>query len=185
MNLPGAPKRRTVLRSFYALALLSGAYLGWSSFDSGSRQPIAFNHEKHLGMGISCETCHPGVDGSRHAGITSVKTCVTCHQAAQVSDPEAKKLEGYLAKGQEPPWKRVYHLPPLRYNLFLRPYASRIFFSHRLHVKTGGIACAACHGNMKKQSTPLSFPRKPIRMERCLNCHRTMKISTDCIACHH
>jgi hypothetical protein len=178
-------KARVVIGTACVAALLSGVYFGEASYWRGVEQPIAFNHKKHIGLGIECETCHPGVHDSRHAGITSVKTCVTCHQAAQVSNPEAKKLEVYLSKGQEPPWKRVYHLPPERYNLFWRPYASRFFFSHRLHVKIGGIACAACHGDMKSQSTPLSFPKKRIRMMNCLNCHRKMSVSTDCLACHH
>lgn len=177
-------KRQIVIGSVGVVALIFGAYLGGAFSRSKVKQPIAFNHKKHIGMGIDCETCHPGVHNSRHAGITSARNCVTCHQAAQVSDPEAKKLEAYLARGKEPPWKRVYHLPRSHYNLFWRPYASKIFFSHRLHTKIGHISCIACHGNMINQTKPVSFPRKEIRMNNCLQCHRTMRVSTNCLACH-
>ncbi|MEK7475054.1 MAG: cytochrome c3 family protein [Candidatus Coatesbacteria bacterium] len=159
--------------------------IGWLQATPGSAQPIAFDHQKHVeGAGLECTLCHPGAREGRRAGIVAAGECMGCHADAAAESPEVKKLKAFADRGQQIPWVQVYKAPPDDSNMFFRPNAVRINFSHQRHVEAGAVDCAACHGAVGHRSKPVTSPELPIRMRRCLECHRARKITTDCLACH-
>jgi hypothetical protein len=135
-------------------------------------QPIAFNHKVHLAKGMECTACHAGVTQGPDAGIPSVTFCMACHQAIATDKPEIKKLASYAAKGQEPPWQRVYWFHP----------GAHVRFVHAPHIHAG-IDCAQCHGDMTKQT--VAVRSKNLTMNFCLSCHKAKALSVDCVKCHY
>lgn len=157
----------------------------WLSASPGIVQPVNFNHKIHVEeVGLDCLGCHSGAEDSVSAGIPGIEDCMGCHSAGVSEAPEALKVVGFGERGEEIPWVRVTKLPPDEYNPFLRPYASKVNFTHRRHVGVGGIECAACHGDVGSREDALVKPLKPIRMGLCLSCHRKERVTTDCLACH-
>ncbi len=134
-------------------------------------QPIAYTHKVHLARGLECTDCHTGVDQGPDAGIPSVKLCMTCHQVIAVDRPEIKKVAGYLERGEEIPWRRVYGFSP----------SAHVKFNHAPHIRAG-VACASCHGDMTKQTVAVRAVN--LTMGYCLACHRQRKASIDCTTCH-
>jgi hypothetical protein len=135
-------------------------------------QPIAFKHNIHIQNGLQCEGCHSGVTQGPDAGIPSVTFCMACHQAIAADKPEIKKLTAYAAKGQEPPWQRVYWFYP----------EVHVRFQHAPHIRNG-IACEQCHGDLSKQT--VAVRSKDLSMNFCLNCHKAKAVSVDCVTCHY
>jgi len=136
------------------------------------RQPIAFNHAKHIAAGADCTGCHGTVEEQAFAGLPDLDTCMQCHDEPMSKSPEEKKLRVFAARKQDPPWQRVYQEPP------------HVYFSHRRHVVVGKVPCATCHGDMTKATEPPTRPAVNQKMAWCLECHQQRHASTDCIACH-
>jgi hypothetical protein len=49
---------------------------------------VQFNHQPHLRAGVKCTTCHGAVSDepvlSEMTAVTSMATCISCHQAQHV-----------------------------------------------------------------------------------------------------
>lgn len=136
------------------------------------RQPAPFNHKKHVDFGIACAACHAGTGVSMKATIPNVEVCGLCHRPGK-SDPKTPPgLLSYIQKNEEIPWAALYRLP------------SHVWFSHHRHVEIAGLDCVTCHGEIGKTEQPLTRRPVPLKMERCLDCHRREKVTTDCLACH-
>lgn len=152
------------------LLMAAGAVVVYKWQDK--RQPIAYNHKKHLDSGMECQTCHTGIaDGLADARLPTIDICLTCHESDD--NPKTKPIRDFAAKKRAIPWQRVYKVP------------EHVFFSHRRHVGAAKLDCAVCHGNMKLKETPVARPAVAITMRRCISCHRRSKASVDCMACHH
>ena len=136
------------------------------------RQPIAFNHAKHIAAGLDCTGCHGTVEEQAFASMPTLDTCMDCHEEPMSKSPEEKKVRAFAARHEEPPWQRVYRMPV------------HVFFSHRRHVVVGKVACATCHGDIAKATEPPTRPAVDQKMAWCLECHEKRHASTDCIACH-
>lgn len=134
-------------------------------------QPIQFTHKLHLQNGMQCVDCHQGVDKGPVAGIPSVSFCMTCHQVIATDRPGIKKVAGYLQRGEDIPWQRVYYYQP----------SAHVRFDHAPHIRAG-VECASCHGDMKQQT--VAVRSVILTMGYCLNCHRAKKASIDCTTCH-
>jgi hypothetical protein len=135
-------------------------------------QPIQFPHKTHLALGLDCVDCHTGADTRAAAGIPSVTQCMLCHQKLGTEKPEVKKVMDYAAKGREIPWERVYSFRP----------DAMVKFRHAPHARAK-IACERCHGDMAK--AVLAVKAVSHNMGSCLSCHRQMKATQDCAACHY
>ena len=135
------------------------------------RQPIQFNHAKHVAAGVDCDGCHATVAEQSFAGMPDLDTCLQCHDDAPKT-PDEKKLKAFEAAHTQPVWQRVYRMP------------GHVFFSHRRHVKVGKVACATCHGAVEKATAPPARPAVSQTMAWCMACHRERHASVDCIACH-
>jgi c(7)-type cytochrome triheme protein len=135
------------------------------------RQPIAYNHKKHIAAGLECAVCHEGIGEKRvHAQLPRTEVCMTCHGAED--NPKTKAIRDYAAANREIPWQRVYRVP------------AHVYFSHERHVGIANLDCAVCHGNMAEKETPVTTQAVPIKMDRCIACHRQKGVASDCLACH-
>jgi hypothetical protein len=136
-------------------------------------QPIAFNHQAMVQLGIDCQFCHTEARRSEAAGMPSVAKCMGCHKVIDPNNPEIQKVKAYWDKGQPIPWARVNQLPRF------------VYFSHEVHVTAGGIDCAACHGDVGHMG--VAHPVVRMDMGWCLSCHQKQanaKQLTECITCH-
>ena len=165
-------------------------------------QPIEYSHRVHAGeLAIPCLYCHPGAEGSRHAGIPSPSMCMNCHRYVTatlgaireeerlageegrdpqpVTSPELEQLYSAITDGQAIVWTKVHRLPDFAY------------FDHRPHV-AAGVACQRCHGPIESMDRVRQF--SSLSMGWCVNCHRAssgtrlagkpVDPSLDCVTCH-
>jgi len=140
---------------------------------SNVRQPIAFNHAKHVENGVSCTDCHSGVETQAKATLPAIDTCLNCHQTALTSSAEEAKIRSGAAAGKDLAWVQVTQLAP------------HVFFSHRRHVSVAHLACSECHGPVEKITTPPQRPWRVLNMDACIGCHRQHGVNADCNDCHH
>ena len=152
-----------------AIGLAAGA----GAVRRGVTQPIAFNHRKHTrDLQLDCELCHPYVKTGHHPGLPSLETCAMCHQNRQGTSAEAAKVTAYVTSGRPLVFRKLFSLAPY------------VFYTHRRHVGIAQLACRNCHGDIALTTTPPRSPLVRVRMALCLDCHRRMHQTTDCIACH-
>jgi hypothetical protein len=144
--------------------------MAWSA--EGAEQPIAFPHNTHLKLGISCIDCHSGADIRAEAGLPSVRKCMLCHQKLAREKPEVKKVIEYANKGIEIPWQRVYSFAP----------GAHVNFRHAPHY-AAKISCATCHGDLTQET--VAEHTVTLTMGTCLTCHRQKNASQDCATCHY
>jgi hypothetical protein len=137
------------------------------------RQPIDYNHKKHVqDLGLDCTECHRYAKELPRATIPNIEVCSDCHSEAMTDSPEEQKLLEYIQKGEKIPWRKIYRVPRHGY------------FSHRRHTVLGQVPCEECHGEVGAQEHALSEPLVPIRMKRCLACHERHEVHNDCTRCH-
>jgi hypothetical protein len=147
------------------------ALLDFLSWRAEPVQPIAFPHKTHLANGLMCETCHMGVTQGAVAGIPDVRFCMSCHIVIAKDRPEIKKVAGYLARGEDIPWQRVYDYSQ----------SAHVRFNHAPHIRAG-VQCSSCHGDMTQQTTASRVVN--LNMGYCLTCHKQRNVSVDCQTCH-
>lgn len=155
--------------------LVAGGLLSLWPGNEELQQPISFNHKKHTQNNVPCTYCHRYYQTSRTAGIPGKAVCRTCHEDVIYLTAEKEKIRNYLSGPSPIPWQQVYRA------------ASHVFFSHRLHVVSGGLACENCHGKVAEMDQPLTEQTVPLKMQTCISCHE--KVSSidnpyECIRCH-
>ncbi|MBI4051972.1 MAG: cytochrome c3 family protein [Elusimicrobia bacterium] len=156
-----------------SLVLLGSVWflLAWHQSDS-KKQPVPYNHKKHIELGLECANCHAGIaEGGVHATLPPLETCASCHNQ-DTDNPKLKVVQAYILENREIPWNQIYRVP------------QHVYFSHRRHVGIAKLDCAVCHGDMSKREVPVTRQVIPIKMERCMDCHRRRKVTNDCLACH-
>lgn len=136
-------------------------------------QPIQFNHRLHVGQGLGCETCHVFFQQEAWSGLPTIDICLACHAQPMTDRPEEKKIAEYASRGKSLQWVRVYDYLP-----------GDVFFSHRVHVASGKLDCATCHGDIAASEKPPVKPAVQHTMASCLGCHARAGASRDCLACH-
>lgn len=154
------------------------------------RQPVEYNHSLHIENEMVCVDCHKYVETQARATIPNIETCAECHDPEEpLIDPEIaetdeerkiaegkalreKKLLEYIEKDEQIPWAKVYRVPDF------------VCFSHQRHVTLGKLDCIECHSDMTKQVKPLSKELIPIKMKRCIACHKEKQVNHDCATCH-
>ncbi|MEX1002569.1 MAG: c-type cytochrome [Crocinitomicaceae bacterium] len=157
-------------------------------------QPIAYSHKLHAGdLEIDCKYCHNAVTKSKHATIPTVNVCMNCHsQVAEGTETGTEEIAKiYAAAGWDPDtrsytgvtqpikWVKVHNLP------------DHVYFNHSQHVEVGGIDCAQCHGDMKKETVArvmttadlnaveenkIKFTRPTLTMGWCIECHKESSV---------
>lgn len=136
------------------------------------RQPIAFNHSKHLASGMSCTDCHTGAQSQERATLPALSACLTCHSTALTESAEEQKIRTLSAAGKELAWNPLTRVP------------THVYFSHRRHAQLAKLECATCHGAMEKLTAPPQKLFRPLNMDDCIGCHEQKRLKTDCNDCH-
>jgi len=127
-------------------------------------QPIEFSHVIHAkDNGIPCQYCHLYADRSKVSGIPNVKRCMGCHQYIKTESPEIQKIHTAWENQTPIEWVKVHNLPDF------------VYFTHKRHVKAG-VSCQTCHGEV--QEMPRVTREAPLTMGWCLQCHRTVDVSS-------
>ncbi|TDA66063.1 MAG: menaquinol oxidoreductase [Chloroflexi bacterium] len=158
-----------------AFIVIGGIIGGIFLTQTPPEQPIAFPHNRHVGIGASCLYCHAGATLGPSAGLPGIEKCWGCHQQVQKQSPELTKLAGYVERNEPIPWVPVAIQPE-----FVR-------FKHSPHVNAG-LQCSACHGDLAKMT--VAEAQKGQNMGWCLQCHKSSapeqwtKLS-DCATCHY
>jgi len=134
-------------------------------------QPVAFPHNTHVKLGVSCIDCHTGADTRAAAGIPSVAKCMLCHAKLARDKPEVKKVIDYANKGVEIPWARVYGFSA----------SAHVQFPHAPHARAN-ISCATCHDAIhSKDTADILLPA----IATCAACHSPRGGVVDaCATCH-
>lgn len=163
---------KDVIAVLLAALFLGGVGVTLVVYQSQSkRQPIAYNHKKHIDAGLECQTCHTGIaQGQARARLPSIDICMGCH--GEGDDAKTQPIRDFAAKKEAIPWQQVYRVP------------DHVYFSHRRHVGPAGLDCSVCHGEMKTRQTPVTRQAVSVSMTRCVDCHRARRVTTDCLACH-
>jgi cytochrome c553 len=165
--------RQGLIGAGLILILLGSVYLLLArNAQAAPEQPIAFNHEIMVQLGIQCLFCHSDATRSPVAGMPSVQLCMGCHSTIATSAPEIQKLAGYWERQEPIPWTRVHRLPRF------------VYFSHQAHM-AAGLNCERCHGDVGH----MSVARRVVKLDMgwCLSCHEQQANASqikDCIVCH-
>ncbi len=153
---------------------------------------------------IDCEDCleadgpfceeHVKCADHKLPGVPTIATCVRCHEYDLLDlngkDPSEEWAPNELAQAklldfvEIDEYDEITAMHPLDWNRVTQIKTSCVYFNHRTHALTGGIACAECHGDMASLETPPTEPAMNLKMNWCLDCHEEQDVSTDCVSCH-
>ncbi len=130
-------------------------------------QPIKFSHKVHVGEnGIDCMYCHTTVEQGKSAGIPAANLCMNCHiivrEGTNSGKFEIAKVVEANETGEPIDWIRIHNLP------------DHVFFSHAVHVGSGKLDCAQCHGPVEEMD--IMEQHSDLSMGWCVNCHRDTKV---------
>jgi len=186
----------------FGLGLAMALVAGWVAFPralySRQNQPVVFRHKTHAEKSgfADCGQCHSFRSDGSFAGIPSLDTCASCHsERLGTSQDEGILVDHYVKTGQEVPWL-VYSRQP-----------ANVSFSHAIHVRRGGLACAACHSRYGESDETRIYEQDRIsgysrniagrsiwlvrlgrhdgmKMTDCEGCHRRRNIQVGCLGCH-
>lgn len=164
--------------------------LGWVAFPRAlyvsREQPVRFQHKLHAeksGM-AECDACHAiGADG-QFGGIPQTPTCAGCHsQQVGTSKDEGTLVNAYVSPGRPIPWLVSSRQP------------ANVWFSHAIHVRVAGLACAECHGQHGQSDRARRYEQDRIdgytrdvatsmTMNDCEGCHKHHNVRVGCLGCH-
>jgi menaquinone reductase, multiheme cytochrome c subunit len=186
----------------FAFGVAVALVLGWVGFPRvlyvQRNQPLEFHHKMHADKsGVTqCGDCHALRDDGAFAGIPSTQNCAACHSEQMgTSKNEAILVNSYIKPGHETPWQTYAKQP------------ANVWFSHAIHVKRAGLACAECHGSYGESdrvriyqvnrisgysrdiwghsmSRLFRAPGDGMKMSDCEDCHRKHNVEVGCLGCH-
>jgi c(7)-type cytochrome triheme protein len=139
---------------------------------AASEQPLAFNHQAMVRLGIGCLFCHTDAPRSLAAGMPSEQKCMGCHHVIATDNPEIQKLSTYWERQEPLQWVRVNALPRF------------VYFSHQVHI-AAYLNCERCHGDVGHMT--VAVPVVKMNMGFCLDCHNQQPNAAqlrDCVVCH-
>ncbi len=168
-------KNKIFVLLLFLISLIAGLFIvNNKSNNTVETDTVSFSHYVHAKeRKIKCMNCHRGVETQSRAGIPDVKLCSVCHsRLMNPASTEEKKIYELVKQNKTISWEINYTVPDYAY------------FSHRRHVKLGKLECSNCHGNMGEQTSPKLKNFYPLKMQVCLQCHESKKITTDCGSCH-
>jgi c(7)-type cytochrome triheme protein len=172
-SIPPARRRELILIvSAVIILVLLAYYSSVVQTRAAAEQPLEFNHQAMVQLGIDCLFCHTDATRSIAAGMPSEQKCIGCHNAVDTDKPEIQKLAGYWQRQEPLAWVRVNALPRF------------VYFSHQVHIASG-LNCERCHGNVGKMA--IAVPVVKMNMGWCLSCHKEQPNAAqleDCIVCH-
>ena len=133
------------------------------------QQPLPYSHKLHVGLGLTCATCHKNPDPGGAMGFPAESLCMSCHRTTKVESPHIQKLAAAAGEKKRMEWVRVYQIRDF------------VYFSHRRHMKAG-VGCETCHGPVKERD--VISAEVVHNMQSCMACHKAMSARNECDACH-
>lgn len=148
--------------------------------------PIAFNHGKHLKLGMKCLACHADATKSIDSAdnlLPKEALCLTCHNVKAPNPAKAfpkatcDTCHPDFVQGSDPKPDPIVLPPP------------RLRMTHRAHALLG-IVCGDCHRDMEKQTAPSgqrgqqTWGERIPTMATCINCHNGAAAPAACTTCH-
>lgn len=124
----------------------------------------------HAKFITDCYFCHEFANAGWDFTYPPESKCMVCHANLKAEDAGVKKLIAYVDEKKPVPWVRVYQVPDY------------VFFSHKLHITKGKLACDACHGPVAERD--VLTREKPTSMQACIDCHKQKHASATCRTCH-
>ena len=185
----------------FAAGALTALAAGWAAFPHAiyrsQPQPVNFSHKVHTTTaGQKCDDCHAFRADGTFAGIPALEKCAGCH-AAPMGTTAAEKnfIDRYVTPNREPQWLAYASQP------------ENVFFSHITHVKLAGMKCETCHGDEGISDSLRPFQQDRIsgysrdiwgrpaahstvrtaggmKMNDCVQCHRSHGLTHSCLDCH-
>jgi hypothetical protein len=141
-----------------------------NEFYSGIKQPVPFNHKVHVTENnVSCTTCHEGIFNSEKTGIPPLKTCISCHERINKTNPSIQFVHEKYIAGKPVEWKKV------------TSFDEFVNFDHSVHARKG-IDCSKCHGKI----AGMDRVKEEIFMDMkfCMKCHAQENVKAGCNSCH-
>jgi hypothetical protein len=174
-KLQSWPRWRWIILIGLSIVIVVGGtlFLLKSNTKAAVVQPIPFNHQAMVSLGIDCLFCHTEARRSMAAGMPSVAKCMGCHKVVDTDSPAIQQVADYWQKQEPIPWVRVNRLPRF------------VYFSHQAHVVVGGLNCEQCHGDVAHMAEAVPVVR--MNMGWCLKCHEQQANApqlVDCVVCH-
>lgn len=186
---------------FFAAGLLASLSAGWLGFPSvlyeRIPQPLDFSHAAHAEKAsMACTDCHSLGEDGVFSGIPRVENCAACHAEPMGATANEKLLvERYVKPNREIPWL-VYSRQP-----------ENVRFPHAPHITLAKLECGECHGDHGKTERLRPFERNRIsgysrdiwgpsiarisggkrpgmKMDDCIDCHRSHNREHSCMDCH-
>jgi hypothetical protein len=170
-----------------------------------------FRHDKHLGrthlgVEISCSTCHSHVTGDEHFEVNT-SVCITCHMLERDRDPLAgaataeAEIRLVVRAGYTPPGRKNPDGSPLPPSACLTCHdaPSEVFESNGLTVDhteflAHGASCESCHMHATAQPPPIEDGRcvachtfgveRSLPVEEMHEVHAHGKHKIECFSCH-
>jgi hypothetical protein len=171
--VPRRINQRIIIALVVVLVVAAAAILLFvSQANAAPAQPLAFNHQAMVQMGIQCLYCHNTARESPAAGMPSMAKCMGCHKVVDPTVPVIKELTGYWDRQQPIDWVRVNTMQRF------------VFFSHEAHINNG-VNCETCHGDVGHMT--VAKPVVKMNMGWCLDCHEKQPNASqlkDCVICH-
>ena len=86
-----------------AVVLLTfGSHLVIHRYGPLPSQPIEFSHTVHVNdLNLECLYCHETAEKSIHATIPKGELCLSCHEDADIDNPEIKKMLALLEEQED------------------------------------------------------------------------------------
>ena len=181
MNNNKLPLILAVLAFFWiaiVVLLAFGSHWVIHRFGPPPSQPIEFSHTVHVNeLNLECLYCHETAEKSIHATIPDADLCLSCHEGADIDNPEVKKLLALVEAQNEINWQRVYLVK------------DHVYFSHRVHTVLAELECQECYGPVENMTVAImaaggSSARGFLEMGWCVKCHKKRGAPLECITCH-
>lgn len=126
--------------------------------------PDRFPHRAHVLVGVSCTTCHPGIE--QPATALHLPSDATCTSAGCHTKPhDARPCAG--CHGSQ---RAIDELVAAREHLI---------FDHAAHIATAKGNCMRCHDGVATDAATLRPP-----MATCFRCHDDLQKARTCDGCH-
>lgn len=122
-----------------------------------------FPHRAHVTRGVSCITCHAGVDRAGDEGplhVPADETCASCHEPHEQGSCLGCHGDAFATAAAA-------------------DARTHLRFAHADHGAAEGGRCVTCHRGVAEGDGPL----RPA-MATCFRCHEDEDETRDCDACH-
>lgn len=151
---------------------------------AGTAFGAPFSHKTHLGLNLTCVTCHASAQKSARVednNLPSLQMCASCHKDKPPSIKAPRKT--IVAKFSHQQHLKLGNIAPvIAKAIDTGAYLSRPAPDERRLLDQAKTACEACHRGLRESNavTAAAFPQ----MADCIVCHNKVDPPFSCTQCH-